>query len=177
LSIRNPAVSNDAQTDLLQAAFLAFFRMAKHCPITGKGPGIYENSNQSGHGKKPWTKSMCQRGCGLCIGLYWAIKTHPTDLALRRIGSHFLEFHFPSTRSVFRDEMRWKRFLSAKVDASLVREILTDPKLGHIFVDSKRMLVIRLVRTRILWHLFVSKELPRACNLEHAVSQSNPKVV
>jgi hypothetical protein len=43
LAIRNPAISIDTRTDLLQAAFLAFFRMAKQRPMTGKGAGIYEN--------------------------------------------------------------------------------------------------------------------------------------
>jgi hypothetical protein len=46
-----------------------------------------------------------------------------------RIGSHSVECHFGSTQRVLRNETRWERFLSAKGDAFLVREILADLKL------------------------------------------------
>jgi hypothetical protein len=126
VAIRNSRISDNTRLDLLQAAFSVFFRMAKNYPTTGKGPGIYENSSQTGHRKTLWTKGMCQRGCNLCIGLYWAITTHPRDLALGRIGSHSVECHFGTTRSLLRNENRWQRFLSAEVDSLLVREILDE---------------------------------------------------
>jgi hypothetical protein len=126
MAIRNSMISHDTRLGLLQAAFSVFFRMAKNYPATGKVPGIYENSTQTGHRKTLWTKGMCERGCNLCIGLHWAITTHPSDLALGRIGSHSVECHFGTTRSLLRNENRWQRFLSAEVDSLMVREILDE---------------------------------------------------
>jgi hypothetical protein len=43
--------------------------------------------------------------------ILWAITACPTCLALRRIGSYFVESLFGTTRSILRNETRWERFL------------------------------------------------------------------
>jgi hypothetical protein len=148
LAIKKSVISDNTRLGLLQAEFTVFFRMAKNYPTTGKAPGIYEGSIQPEHRKTLWTKGMCQRACNLCIGLCWAITIHPNDLALGRIGSHSVECHFGSTRSVLTNENRWPRFLSAEIDSLMVRDILDELHLALRFVDSKLPPVIHLVKVQ-----------------------------
>jgi hypothetical protein len=124
LAVRNTKLGDATRLCLIQIAFLLFFRMAQNFPQTGKAYGIYSSSREHTDRKTLWSKNMCTRGCNLCIGLNWAIRTHPEFLALGRIGSHSLESHFGMTRSVLRGETRWLRFLSAEVDAILIQRLL-----------------------------------------------------
>jgi hypothetical protein len=120
LAIRNLMISDNAMLGVFQAAFSVFFLIAKNCLTTGKAPRIYENSSQTGHRKTLWTTRMCRRGCNLCIGLYWAITTHPSGLGLRRIRSHSVECHLGSMWSVLRNENRWQLFLTVEMNSLMI---------------------------------------------------------
>jgi hypothetical protein len=127
LAVRNPVLTNGTRLDLIQAAFHVFFSMIKNYPRTGARAGIYEAGRAGTDVKKTfWTKNMCIRACNLCVGLTWAITTTPDYLALGRIGTHSMECLFGTTRSVLRGDTRWEKFLSAEVDAMMVRRVLSD---------------------------------------------------
>jgi hypothetical protein len=126
LAIRNEMISKGTRLNLIQAAFFIWFKMAKDYPQTGKACGIYESHSKSTERKTLWTRTMLQRGCNLCVGLYWAITSLGDFLALGRIGTHSLECHFGTTRSVLRGDTRWESFLSAQVDAMFVQRCLKE---------------------------------------------------
>jgi hypothetical protein len=77
LAIRNSMISDNANLALLQAAFSAFFRMAKNYATIGKAPGICENSSQAGH-QKNYGRQACARedatDASACIGLSQLIR-------------------------------------------------------------------------------------------------------
>jgi hypothetical protein len=129
LAIRNNLISIDTRLHLIQVAFSIFFQMIKEYPETGVNQKIYEQSSKAGQRKTLWTQVMCVRACNLCIGLYWAIKTFPDSLALRRIGTASVECLFGTTRSGLRGDTRWERFLGREVDAIIAQGLLKDLEL------------------------------------------------
>jgi hypothetical protein len=126
LALRTEKMSKEARLHLIQTAFFIWFKMAKEYPQTGKQYGIYQCYAKPTKRKTLWTKKMCILACNMCIGLHWAITTFDDFLALGRIGSHSLECHFSTTRSVLRGDTRWKSFLSAQVDAMFVQRLLKE---------------------------------------------------
>jgi hypothetical protein len=126
LAIRNDLLSQVTRLQLIQLAFSIFFRMLKNYPETGEGLGIYEVSRDPAVRKTLWTETMCIRSCNLCVGLYWAIQTFPDSLPLGRIGTHSVECHFGTTRSMLRGDTRWDQFLGREVDACLAQRFLKE---------------------------------------------------
>jgi hypothetical protein len=120
--------------------------MAKEFPKTGDEYGIYERSIKAANRKTLWTKKMCIRACNLCTGLYWAIKLFKDCLALGRIGSHSLENHFGTTRSVLRgDQLRAQCESSNETLASRITNVerkmseTLSPIIGRLSVCGQRV--------------------------------------
>jgi hypothetical protein len=125
LAIRNDLLSRATRLHLIQVAFSIFFRMLKDYPATGQHAGIYEKGADPSLRKTLWTVAMCTRACNLCVGLYWAIETFDC-LPLGRIGTHSVECHFGTTRSMLRGDTRWDHFLGREVDSILAQKIMRE---------------------------------------------------
>jgi hypothetical protein len=125
LAIRNGWISTVTRLDLIEVAFSIFFRMLKEYPLTGDAYRIYEISRAPHCRKTLWTHVMCIRACNWCIGLYWALKTFDS-LPLGRIGTHSVECHFGTTRSLLRGDTRWKQFLGKQADSIIIQRLLKE---------------------------------------------------
>jgi hypothetical protein len=127
LAVMTDGMTPELRLDLLCIAFRMFFKMKVEYPATGAANGIYEVGKRAGQKKTLWTQEVCCRGCNLCVALAWIIGRYQSlgigQLALNRIGTHSVECLFGTTRSVLRGDTRWERFLSAQVDAALIRQI------------------------------------------------------
>jgi hypothetical protein len=128
LAVRNPTFTVETRLSLIEVAFTVFFDVFHNYPETGHDAGILQQGKPD-ELKTFWSILVCQRGCNLCVGLYWAIERWGHTqfgfcLALARIGSHSCECHFGITRSALNGETRWCRFVAAQVTASLIHRIL-----------------------------------------------------
>jgi hypothetical protein len=128
LAVRNPTFTVETRLSLIEVAFTVFFDVFHNYPETGHEAGILQQGKPD-ELKTFWSILVCQRGCNLCVGLYWAIERWGHTqfgfcLALARIGSHSCECHFGITRSALNGETRWCRFVAAQVTASLIHRIL-----------------------------------------------------
>jgi hypothetical protein len=110
LAVRNPAITVETRLSLIDVAFTVVFDVFHNYPETGKTAGIVQGGKPNDV-KTFWSQLVCERGCNLCVGLYWAIERWGHTqigfcLALARIGSHSCECHFGITRSTLNGEVR-----------------------------------------------------------------------
>jgi hypothetical protein len=133
LAIGNPGLGVASRLDLIQLTFSVFFGYLKHYPNGKKFFGIAEINEGALVRKTLWSEAICCRVCNTYIGLSWAITKYggrpDFELALNRIGSHSMEYHFGMTRSAFRGVTRWERFLDAEVKALMLRNMMKRPRL------------------------------------------------
>jgi hypothetical protein len=134
LAIRNPELSKSLRLDLIKVAFNVFYGMRADYPRTGGKTGVVQNKTKKCGLLTLWTRQVCERGCNLCIALYWAIDTCTTvgiPLGMNRIGTHPVECHFGTTRSALCGEGKIQRFWQAETDACIVQRIMKKYSLKH----------------------------------------------
>jgi hypothetical protein len=128
LAVRNPRLSPPTRLSLIQTAFTVFFTMALKYPATGSQAGISDRASAGCPRRTLWTRVMCEKGCNLCVCLYWAVRrfTEWEDLwlAVNRIGSHSCECLFGTTRGTLKGDPRCEQFLDAQVNAALMHDIM-----------------------------------------------------
>jgi hypothetical protein len=132
---RRKRISVEVRLGLLDIAYTALHAVSEKWPKTGMEEGIFQKRGKgTKNAKGPvymtfWLPQTVRRAMNLCVTLYleiwdWYYIHHcPYPLALSRFGTHSIECHFGITRSIMKGDARLERFLSAQMNAVLVREI------------------------------------------------------